>query len=391
MTNEVLTSTQRLVSWVKEEAIPLWVQSGVDSRNGSSFERLFESGYPDLQSDRSIYVQARQIYVFSRAEKMGWAKGLRGLVKRMFEFVGRDATLPCRSDGYVRLLSKDFDILDPTNRLYDHAFFILGSTAAYSAYGQGAELRRAQNIVEWLDLKYKHPAGGWSEGNLEGLERRQSSHMYMFEAFVYLFETTRKEQWLARAKEIYDLLERYFIRNQGQVLFERFDESWQPLDGPDDTILQPGNMLYWSWLISRYEACLERKDNSLSAQLYQRAIELGEDKDSGMVNSQANVQGTWVSRAKTSGDLTHLIKASLRQAAAGNAGAELRAAEAINTLFDNFLVGGVEGTFVDRLDENAKKNSAVSSASNFFHIFNATLEAAIYVQQNLGQQLKLKG
>lgn len=387
MVDDVLTSSQRLVAWIKEEAIPLWVQSGVDTRNGSSFERMFANGSPDLSSDRSMYVQARQIYVFSRAEKMGWAKSLRGLVKRMFEFVGRDATLPCRSDGYVHLLNKDFEIIDSTRRLYDHAFFILGSAAAYSAYGQGAELRRAHNIIEWLDLRYKHPAGGWREDNNEGKERRQSSHMYMFEAFLYLFDVTKKEQWLKRAESIFELLCQRFVQGNGDILFEYFDDQWQPITDEAHAILQPGNMLYWSWLVARYEEAAQLEPSQLSSRLYHRALELGEDKNSGLVNNQANLEGRCLSMAKTSSDLTHLIKASLRQARTGNKKAEQKAVAAINRLFEHFLTREVGGTFVDRIEGDGHSETSICSAANFYHILNAGIEAADYVRVTLNKKV----
>ena len=66
------SSVARLKSWVVEDALPLWGETGFDAARGSFIERLTFEGAPMHAAPRRAMVQARQIYVFSHAALLGW-------------------------------------------------------------------------------------------------------------------------------------------------------------------------------------------------------------------------------------------------------------------------------------------------------------------------------
>lgn len=378
MKQRLAQATEQLVQWLQQDALPLWSQCGVDSRNGSSFEKLLPNGSPDLYSSRRMRVQARQIFVFSRAEQLGWIRGMDSVVKRMADFSSRCGTLPCRSDGFVHLLDHEFQILDSKYDLYDHAFFILGSAAAYATYGHRADLRRAQNILEWLDLKFKHPSGGWAEGNYEAPYRRQNPHMHLFEAFLFLYEATQKPMWLSRAQSILELFNRYFYSSEEAIVREYFDQQWGLAEGEAGDVVEPGHLMEWVWLLRWYQKCSGQDQGVVADALYEKALAIGLDPDSGLLYDAVDKSGRVLEATKRCWPVTEYIKASLSQARYGCLGAEDHAARGIELLFQYYIRDNVPGTYLDRRSaDNGVADSSIS-ASTLYHLLGAGIEADAY-------------
>lgn len=383
MNPKLARSTDKLVRWVQEEALPLWSQCGVDSRNGSAFEKLTPKGAPDLTSSRRLRVQARQMFVFSRAEQMGWAQGLGGVVKRMGEFVSRYGTLPSRSDGYVHLVDHDFNVIDDKFDVYDHAFFLLSSGASYGAYGRYADQRRAYNIANWLDSKFKHPAGGWKEGNYSAPFRRQNPHMHLFEAFLFLYEVTNKDVWLDRAQGIHQLFLQHFYSAQDGVVQEYFDDNWNLAEGAEGEAVEPGHMMEWIWLLRWYERVSGKDQGAVANRLYQRTLEIGRDEASGLLFDCVDRNGRVVVASKRLWPLTEYIKASLSQARCGYGGAEEHAAEGIELLFEYYISSTVSGTYIDRRGPDNEVCDPTVFASTLYHLLGAAIEAHEYARASI--------
>ena len=52
------------------------------------------------------------MFVYCRAQKMGWASDVEPMVRGLAEFIGHYAVTEDRSDGYVHLLKPDFTCAD---------------------------------------------------------------------------------------------------------------------------------------------------------------------------------------------------------------------------------------------------------------------------------------
>ena len=375
MSQALQQATDKLINWLKYDAIPLWTQSGIDSRNGSCFESLKPSGAPDIHSHRRMKTQGKQMYVFARAESIGWARGLQGLVKRICVFASMEGTLPNRSDGYVSELDHEFNITNSDYSVYDHAFFILSSMAAYAAYGNGSELRRACNIIEWLDLKFKHAHGGWLDGSYPSTEwRQQRTQMAMFEAFVFLFEVTRKESWLNRAREVFQLFSEKLYRPEHRAVFENYSQDLTAFE----PVLEPGKLMNWLWLLRRFEDCTGESTGSVPADLLATALRLGRDGDTGLIFKRVNLSGNAVDSRRDCDSLASLIKASLREAQVGNEEAAKLAVWGINALFKYFVSEDVRGLFYDSVEGQDALKCGATSAVNLYHLLNAGVEAERY-------------
>ena len=66
----------RARAWTFEQALPFWATTGRDAPGLGFVERLDRDGRVEPLDFKRFRVQARQVYVFSHAEVMGWSGGL---------------------------------------------------------------------------------------------------------------------------------------------------------------------------------------------------------------------------------------------------------------------------------------------------------------------------
>ena len=68
----MMVTGNRILSWLREDALPLWSSAGLDGGAGGFFDDLTADGDPLQNAPKRLRVQARQIYVFSHAHLLGW-------------------------------------------------------------------------------------------------------------------------------------------------------------------------------------------------------------------------------------------------------------------------------------------------------------------------------
>lgn len=371
-----LTQTlEKLVFWMRDEALPLWREHGIDHQLGACYDRLLANGQPDLQANRQMEVQAQFIYIMARSKQLGWSAGGQEIIKNMANFVSRHGTLPCRSDGYVRALDAQLNIIDSTHDLQDHAYFILSSAATYSAFGGASDVRRAFNIIEWLDIKHTHPHGGWDEGSYTTHLRRSRSHLQMFVAFIYLFEVTQKTLWLDRARELRRLFSEQLYDRELQVVWDEYDDRWQRSGEQLSDRLSIESLLRWSSALGRFAKATGETIPEAAA-LYHSAVALGRDERTGLFAEVVTSEGCALSKTKTCRTLSEYVRASLYQLEAGDASAEAQVIEGIDLLFQHFVSHEFAGGCFNVLGENNKPLLHGFDVSSLFALFETSLLAA---------------
>lgn len=377
---------ERLVGWMRDEALPLWRDRGIDHQLGACYDRLLENGEPDRQANRQMEVQAQFIYIMARSKQLGWSVGGQEIIKRMANFVSRHGTLPCRSDGYVRALDAELNIIDSTHDLQDHAHFIQSSAATYAAFGDGSDLRRAYNIIEWLDIKHSHPLGGWEEGSYAAELRRSRSHLQVFVAFIYLFEVTQKRTWLERARQLHTLFaERLYDAELG-VVWDEYDDRWQR-DGAGLTDrVSVESLLRWCSALGRF-ARASGEATGEAAALYRSAVSLGRDPETGLFLEVVTASGKPLSRTKTCRTLSEYVRASLYQLGEGDESAEQEVIDSIELLFEHFISDEFAGGCFNVLGESNKPLLHGFDVSSLFALFETSLLAS----KALSGQFKLPG
>ncbi len=231
--------------WLHTAALPLWWSHGADHDGWGFHESCAQSGAA-TDADRRARVQARQVYAFAEAGRMGWpgpwktavTQGLRGL-DEVFQ----------RPDGLIRsLVSADGAPIDDTAVLYNQAFFLLALASA-SNLTQDTE-ERALGVLGRIETDFTHKNGGFRETS--GISFQSNPHMHLLEAALAWIEQSGEQRWRDLAESIADLCVEKFIDSKSGFLREFFDQNWSPAGGRDGKVVEPGHQFEWAWLLVRY-------------------------------------------------------------------------------------------------------------------------------------------
>ena len=400
LTNQI----SNLEQWMTKKALPLWSTTGINPFNASVYERLNESGQPDTNADLRTRVQARQIFVFAAAQSMGWMENTLPYVAGIDGFLNQYAKQGEGEVGFAHLLSHDGVIIDGKKDAYDFAFYILACAYRYKVFHDLNALDQANKLVSHIETDFKDASGGWLEGNYDSQYRRQNPHMHLFEAFLTCYECTHDGKWLAKAGQIYTLFESVFFDHKTHVIREYFDGNWNIAIGHYGSIVEPGHMFEWIWLLRWYQRLSEVPVDLYCDALYRKAMEIGCDKTTFLVFDEVTADGAVINASKRLWPITELIKASLAQAIAHPSQAaeyENNAARCISTLFSFYLdsdvtgsqlkfdvssdeelthrvVDNYSGRYIDQLGADNSVVAGHSAASTLYHIAMAAIVAVNY-------------
>jgi len=365
----------RLKSWVIEEALPLWGEAGFDRARGSFVERLSFEGKPLLDKPRRAMVQARQIYVFSHAALIGWrpqgeAQALEAAHRLVDRYHGVDG-----GHGWVFSVHPDGAVCDPRRDFYAHAFALFGLAWAYRLAPEPRFLSAALATLDVLDRHFESPGGGYHSAlPADQARREQNPHMHLFEAMLAWFEATGREMFLARAAELYGMMAARFFQHKTGILAEYFDGAWNPRNGVEGRVCEPGHHFEWSWLLRRYARLSGRADSPIAKALKAFADRYGYDAEGFVVDALID-DGRVHKPSRRSWPHAEAIKAEVAAAEAGDGQAAARAAGVIDRLFSVFLGRPVPGGWIDHVDARGAPLVDGMPASTLYHVFLAAAEA----------------
>ncbi len=378
MSQALRAAASRLESWIKNDALPLWLERGIEPKTNANYERLTPAGVPDLESSTRVRVQARQAFFFAAAYQRGWCEQGKPVAKNLLTFVHNVAAHPTVGGGYTHLLDNNFVVVDTKQDLYDHAFFLLANAWCYRAFNEQSYLDEADKLIAHLDARFGSAVGGWIEGDYAYACRRQNPHMHLFEAFLALYDATGNAKYLARVGELFALFQSHFFDETHGVLFEFFDDSWTRLPNAKGDTVEPGHMMEWVWLLDWYHRRTGRPVAHYTKALYTRGLEIGMDK-SGLLFDAVSYTGEVIDRNKRCWGITELIKASLVQIREGNPNAEAIAVKGVDDLFTYYLCASTPGSYVDQRGANDEVVVDVAPASTLYHLIVAAMELLDHV------------
>ena len=377
MTNDIDAgrSVARLKRWVVEEALPLWGETGFDAPRGSFVERLTFEGSPLLSAPRRAMVQARQIYVFSHAALLGWRpEGKAAALEAAHRLIDRYHAVD-GDHGWIFSIHPDGAVHDAKRDFYAHSFALFGLAWAYKLSPEPRFLAVALDTLSVLDQHFESPTGGYhSVLPGDASQREQNPHMHLFEAMLAWFEATGREMFLARAAELYGMMAARFFQHRTGILAEYFDGSWNPREGIDGRICEPGHHFEWSWLLRRYAALSGRRDSPVAHALKAFGDRHGFDSE-GFVVDQLLDDGRVHKTSRRCWPHTEAIKAEAAAAEAGDGQAAARAAQTIDRLLGAFLGRPVAGGWIDHVDATGAPIVDSMPASTLYHVFLAAAEA----------------
>jgi len=236
----------RFAEWLRLRALPLWGAMGQQS-DGRFAEALTLDGRP-LLANRRARVQARQIWTYAEAGRLGWQGGWNRAVAS-----GVDALQSAylRPDGFYRtLLAPDGAPLDEAARVYDQAFIMFALEAARGVEAASGGMEALAVGVRDRLIANRMENGAFVE---EGDAPYQANaHMHLLEACLAWEEGGGDQGWAVLADELVDLARNVFIDREGGFLREFFTAQWTPAAGDRGRLVEPGHQFEWAWLLARY-------------------------------------------------------------------------------------------------------------------------------------------
>ena len=367
-------AAERARAWLFDGALGLWAEVGLDRETGGFVDWLNLDGAPALDAAKRLRVQARQIYVFSRAALAGWDGPGLATARAGHEFLIDHFW---HSDGgWIFSVDRQGRPRDQTRGTYEQAFALLAFAWYHRASGDAGALDWAGRTLEFLDHALADPEhGGYHESIPERLPRRQNPHMHLLEALVALHQATGNQDYLVRAGALAELFRDRFFDASSGTLGESFAADWSPLEGAAGRELEPGHHFEWAWLLHEYaRATGEIAILDAADLLYGFAWVHGTDPADGLAYDAVAPDGTPRRQTKRLWPQTEALKAhlALRQSAAHPEAAG-RAEAALDGLFDKYLCLR-PGLWREQLGPDRVNMADRVPASSLYHLYLALAE-----------------
>ncbi len=370
---------QRVRSWLFDEALPYWAARGLDDINGGVVERLHLDGSLKPDNYKRLRVLARQIYVFSHAQTLGWKGDVD--VLSLINHLDLKGWLP--EGGFIHLFNRDGTIKDDTRDCYDQAFVLLGLAWNFRVTGDEHSRRIANKTLDFIDDRLKDNIHGGYHENLNRPSLRGSNcHMHLLEAFLAWNEMTGEERFLERASEIVELFQTHFFDADTWTLTEFFEEDWSLTCGPNARIVMPGHHFEWIWLLVKYSGQAKQDLLPECRKLLAFAQTFGINPKTGMVYDGVDKDGLPVDTNSRCWPQTEALKAYIALHQSGLPGFDERIDLAVELLFNRFLTGVPKGAWMDQFDSNGKPIADTIPASTFYHVFAAFTEFLRHAEGN---------
>ncbi len=363
MTNDRTNPPAAGLEWLRFSALPFWATVGYDAQNASFLERMDRRGAPLAAQPRRAMTQARQIFVYARAEARGWYNGagaiaraaFAAMVERYFEADSRPGwAFSCDAAGQVTDAKRDF---------YAQAFCLLACAQHAMLTDEAVALDLADRTLAFMDTEMMSTHDGYAECWPDAvLPRRQNPHMHLMESLLALHDADPQRGYLARAAALVDMLDARFLQAEGRCLGEFFEQDWTPRN--PHTAFEPGHHFEWIWLLHRFE---EAGGGDMAARrlaLLEAAV-TGFRSDGLLVDEMSTV-GVAVTPATRLWPLTEAMKAlALPQAAAINAPSP---ADCWAALHRRFLSDAPDGCWQDHFSVDGLELVDFIPASSLYHL-----------------------
>ena len=354
-----------------EHSLPLWSGEGWDPAAGGFVEKLDIEGRADCAAPRRVRVQARQIYCFAKAARMGWYPEGREIALKGLDYLLAKAKSPDGRPGFVHLLDSDGSTMNAMRDSYDHAFVLLALSTVFQLSKDAQVRNEIESLLAFIDRDLRSPNGGFIEGIPATMPRRQNPQMHLFEAMIATFDATNDPVFQNRAGELYSLFVANLYDPRRQVLGEYFEEDWSRIE---PVSVEPGHQAEWVWLLKGFERITGCPTARHRSQLLASGLRYRDDV-TGCLFDEGDADGNIRKFTRRCWPQTEIAKAWIAQAEAGEPGAADQAREALARLYRHYLRHPVLGGWYDQFDRDGRSLVDSIPASSFYHILCAIVEA----------------
>lgn len=380
---DVVKAGHAFIDWMKLRALPVWASLGI--REDGVFAEAMTLGADPVVSNHRLRVQARQLFTFAEAGRLGWSGPWEWLLERGLQAFERHYI---SEEGMLHgLLSPSLAVLTPRASVYDHAFGLFALAAAHRVKGRnGRYAHLAKGIRERL-FREVLPNGALME--TEGEPYQSNAHMHLLEACLAWEQVGGDLEWADASDQLVQLACNTFIDAEKGCLREYFNAEWQPADGDAGRRVEPGHQFEWAWLLLRYA----RRRNAhhlieVAKTLYRVGMQ-GYAAANGVVVNAIDPDGQRTEGCARLWPQTEWIKAALVLSELSE-GKEKQgylrdAAMALDAL-NKYLTD--DGLWHDVLNENGQFQDEPSKASSLYHIVGACAQL-VQTLRRMGHEASL--
>ena len=363
--------------WIVGSALPAWSTFGFDSDAGRFRERLDGHGAPIDVPHRAM-VQARQIYVYSHAQLLGWHEGGELADVAMASLERDFAHESAGQTSFAFSIDGRGGIASDVRDAYTHAFVLFAIAWLYRITGDVTLLTLAERTDAFVraHLVDARHSGVFDAYPPTTRTKRQNPLMHLLEAYLALERSAPGRGWLARAATIIDLFRsRLFDRRRG-VLLEHFAEDWSAHpDAALADVVEPGHHFEWVWLLGEYEQLAGIPLTEARATLHEFALAHGVS-ESGLVHDELASDGSVRKRSHRVWPHTEAIKAAVTRHADGDARAAALADGMADVLLERFLGRPFPGGWIDHISADGTPLVDYVPASSLYHLMFAATDAS---------------
>lgn len=351
--------------WLINIAAPFWGRTG-RTTSGLYAERLSRTGEPNTEYYR-VFVQARQVYAFSAAHRVGFSGPT---VDQVQQTVNRLLNSARRTDGFfVHKLSQEGDVFDGRADLYDQAFVLFGLAASGNLLEKSSLFDEAERLLDVLEARWSHSDGGFSEGELvDSSLRRQNPHMHLLEAFSALYQFSGRQRFGDAAASIAELCRTRFIDDDTGALLEYFEQDWRPLGDVRGRIVEPGHCLEWAWLFEKFAVIGGAEALTISDALTAFARSKGIDDERGVAINEVLTNGDIHDERARLWPQTERMKAAVSRYVRTNAADEGREIIDAYRGLEKYLLTTCPALWHDKMLKDGTFLEELVPASSFYHI-----------------------
>jgi mannose-6-phosphate isomerase len=371
-------AVDRFVRWVRAEALPTWGSDGFDAAEGRFHERLDRKLRP-LPVPHRAMVQARQIYVYAHAARLGWYDGAE-LASRAMHRLRQDFAVEGEGGLAVRFSIDPATARPHSDRLdaYTHAFVLFAAAFLYRTTGEAALLDFAGRVADFVNRKLVDPVHGGLLTDADSMdgEKLQNPQMHLLEAWLALAEAAPDGPWLDRAGGLVALFRDRLLSRPMGILPERFAPNWGPHPDPAVAdVFEPGHHFEWIWLLRWYETLAGTDLADCRAALMASATQAAASRG-GLILDQLGGDGRVVRAAHRLWPHCEAIKAATAgpRGFADPAAAQL-AEVAATGLLDHFVGRPFAGGWTDQISPTHDPLVDYVPASSLYHLVLAAAVA----------------
>ena len=364
-----------LKTWLFDQALPLWWNTGGDRDKGGFFEKINLDGVP-YDIDRRTRVAARQVFSYALARTMGYKGETDPAIHQGLAWLDGPARNPDTGLLYAVLTPKG-EVVKGAFDFYDHAFAMLAYASAFKVRPHDRSLEdKAVFIRDTIVRTYAHPVVGFEESVPRTLPLKANPHMHMFEACLAWIEAGGDDEWRRIAAMIADLCLDKFLDPKTGALREFFDGDWNPMAGEAGRVLEPGHQFEWAWLFLRWaNKTGDAKYAKAARRLMDIAEVIGTDPQRDVTFNELWDDFTPKDRNARLWPQTERIKAfvAAAEAAATPAEKEADVAKAVEAAagLKLYLSTDFVGLWRDRMKADGSFEIEPSPASSLYHIICA--------------------